>query len=100
MAVAMFMHWPGVTAEDYDALREPVNWEGDPPAGLLFHVAAFDQDGGHVTDVWESEDAANSFFRERLFPEVQRQGRMQGQPDVTFVQAHATFAPSYEAARI
>ena len=33
MAVVMQMEWPGVTAEQYDALRGIVNWENDPATG-------------------------------------------------------------------
>jgi hypothetical protein len=96
MAVAMFMQWAGVTADDYESLHGPVNWEGDTPAGLRFHLAAFDATGGRIVDIWDSEEHFNRFLTERLMPEIQRQGRMQGQPDVSFVPVHATFAPSRE----
>ena len=100
MAVVMLMEWPGVTRDDYDALREPVNWEGDPPEGIMFHVAAFDDNGIHVTDVWESQEHFQRFLEQRLMPEIQRQGRMQGQPNVRFMPVHATFAPAYAGARV
>jgi hypothetical protein len=38
MATIMKMHWPEVTKEQYEKVREIVNWEGDIPQGAKFHV--------------------------------------------------------------
>ena len=40
------------------------------PAGGVFHVAAIDDAGVHITDVWESEDALNAFLGDRLMPKL------------------------------
>ena len=42
MAIIMMMNWEGVTPEQYESLRKDVNWEGNVPAGALFHVSAYD----------------------------------------------------------
>ena len=39
MAVAMFMNWPGVTKEQYEAVLHELNLDRNPPAGGLFHVS-------------------------------------------------------------
>lgn len=43
---------------------------GGPPAGGISHVVI--EDGGHVKifDVWESEEAMNTFSEERLMPAI------------------------------
>jgi len=41
MAIMMRMDWPDATAEQYDELRQVVDWEQDKADGGLFHVAAF-----------------------------------------------------------
>jgi hypothetical protein len=97
MAIAMFMHWDGVTAEEYDKVREIVNWEGDPAAGGKLHVAAFDENGLHVTDLWDSAEAFQVFVADRLMPGVQQVG-IKGEPKVTLLPAHAIFAPAYKPA--
>lgn len=94
MAVMMSLTWPGFSQAQYDALRNIVHWEGDPPPGALYHVAAFEGDTIHVVDVWDSADQFNAFVGARLMPAVQAQG-ITTQPDVTIRPAHAVWAPGY-----
>lgn len=95
MAIMMLMEWPGATPEQYDELRRVVDWEQDKAVGGLFHVAAFDEGGAHITDVWESAEAFQRFTDERLMPGVQKVG-IPGEPKVQVLPAHAVFAPGYE----
>ena len=97
MAVVMVMEWDGVTAEQYDAARELVNWEGNVPAGGMFHVAAVTDQGLRVTDVWESADAFQAFVADRLMPGVQQLG-IPGQPRVEIYPVHALFTPAFTRA--
>jgi hypothetical protein len=40
-----------------------VNWEGNPPPGVIFHAMLFDDSGKFcVAEVWESEEQWNNFF--------------------------------------
>lgn len=94
MAVMMMMDWTGVTPAQYDAVRKIVNFEGDVPKGGLFHVAAFDDSGLHVTDVWERAEDFQSFVEQRLMPGVKQAG-IQGEPKVNVLPAHNVFTPGY-----
>jgi hypothetical protein len=94
MPVMMIMEWSGVTPAQYDQLRETVNFEGDPPPGGMYHVAAFDEKGLRVTDVWQSEEHFQAFADARLMPVVQQLG-IQGQPKVEIYPAHRIFTPAY-----
>jgi hypothetical protein len=38
MAVIMQMTWNGIGAEEYEAARKHVKWEGDVPPGAMFHA--------------------------------------------------------------
>ena len=93
MATLMLMHWPGVTREQYESVREIVKWDRDTPDGAKLHVGGFDQDGAHITDIWESQGDFERFMQERLGPAVQEVG-LEGQPDVRFVPLAAVFAPA------
>lgn len=97
MSVVMIMRWDGVTKEQYEEARKVVNWEGNPPVGGMFHVAAFDNNGLRITDVWESAQDFQRFADERLTPGVQQIG-ISGQPVIEIYPAHAIFAPAYEGA--
>ena len=90
MAVVMSMRWSGVNPEQYDGVREALNWDEQPPEGLSLHAAWFDADGLHVTDVWNSEQAWQTFFAARLGPAVEKVGLM-GQPDAQLSPLHRRY---------
>ncbi|MDC2951701.1 hypothetical protein [Streptomyces heilongjiangensis] len=90
------MHWAGVTPEQYDAVRDAAGWEEAPTAGKQLHVAWFDGQGLHVTDVWDSREAFEAFeafFGERLAPVIQKAGPA-GAPEIVFSPLHRRFVAS------
>jgi len=91
----MQMTWDGIGAEEYEAARKHVNWEGDVPPGAMFHVVAVTDSGVRVTDVWESGEAFDAFVRDRLMPGVKALG-IPGEPHVEILPAHTVFAPAYD----
>ncbi|MBD0839470.1 hypothetical protein ICC28_12240 [Streptomyces sp. TRM68416] len=88
--MVMSMHWSGVTPEQYDAVRDAAGWEETPAPGGQIHVAWFDGQGLHVTDVWESEQAFETFFTERLAAALEKAG-ITGTPETTFSPLHRRF---------
>jgi hypothetical protein len=97
MAIGMFMDWDGVTAEQYDEVRNAVQWETDRPDGALFHVATFDDDGAHIFDMWDSAEQFQRFVEERLMPATTAAG-LPGEPDVRVFEVHATYTPAFAPA--
>jgi len=96
MAVVMYMEWDGVTPEQYDKVRESVNWEGEPPEGSVLHVPWFVDGGLRVVDIWDSPDHFQRFSDTRLAPGVQAAG-IEGEPRVEFNDLHSrAFAPAIE----
>ena len=92
MSVMMHMEWDGVTPEQYDEVRRRVNWENDVPEGAILHVASFDDQGAHITDVWESAQDFEGFVAKRLTPVTTAVG-LPGEPRVSILPAHAVFTP-------
>jgi hypothetical protein len=73
MAIAMMVDNPEGSQEGYDAVREKLGLE--KPAGGIFHVAGPSPDGGwRVIEVWESEEDAKRFVKERLLPAFEAVG--------------------------
>jgi hypothetical protein len=78
MAIALAMRLDGVTQQDYDAVMTELGL-GTPnvaekerwPDGLVSHTAGTTESGWFVVDVWESQDAFDRFFAERLGPALQ-----------------------------
>jgi hypothetical protein len=95
MAVVVDMQWEGVNEQQYDALREVVDWEHDVPVGAIYHVASFDEGCAYVTDVWAAAEDFERFVEESLMPQVLRLG-IPGEPQVNIRPVHAVFAPGYE----
>jgi len=92
MRTVMIMKWDGVTSDQYDKVKKAVNWEGNPPKGAIFHVAAFTKNACHVTDIWESAEEFNTFVNDRLMPATQKVG-LKGEPQIQLLPAHAIFVP-------
>ena len=82
MAVAMFMHWPGVTSDQYDAIMARLGLDANPPAGGVLHVATVTDEGVEVCDIWQTEQAFNGFLEQRLLPVVSELG-ISGEPEIT-----------------
>jgi hypothetical protein len=97
MAVVMQMHWSGVTPEQYERLREYVNWETLHADGGKLHIAGFDDDGINVTDVWESPEQFQRFIDERLTPGIEEVG-VPGEPEVRFYEFHRAWSPDADLA--
>jgi hypothetical protein len=92
MATVMVMHWPEVSREQYEQVRELVGWERDVPDGARLHVSWLASDGFHVLDVWDSPSQFQNFVATRLMPGVQQVG-VQGEPRVELHEAVSVFVP-------
>ncbi|MEA2481794.1 MAG: hypothetical protein QOJ07_3716 [Thermoleophilaceae bacterium] len=65
MAIAVLMEIPGGTQEMYDRVMEDLQLEGVPEGGIA-HLAGPMEGGWRVLDAWESQDAFQRFYDERL----------------------------------
>ena len=73
MAVAMMVDNPKGSQQVYDSVREQLGLER--PAGGIVHVAGPSPSGGwRVIEVWESEEEARRFVKERLLPAFEATG--------------------------
>jgi hypothetical protein len=73
MPVAMMVDNPQGSQEIYEKVRQQAGL--DRPGGGVLHVAGPSPNGGwRVIEVFESEDAAKRFVKERLAPAFQAVG--------------------------
>lgn len=42
MTIHLFVRGDGFTKDIYENARKEVNWEGNPPPGMVLHAASFD----------------------------------------------------------
>jgi len=91
MAVAMFMHWPGLTSDQYDALMARLELDANPAAGGVLHIAALTDEGLEVCDVWQTELAFYGFLENRLLPVV-HDLEIEGEPEVRLIPLHNLYA--------
>lgn len=91
MAVAMFMHWPGLTADQYDTVMARLELDANPPAGGVLHLAVLTEEGLQVCDVWQTEQAFHGFLEHRLMPVVGELGLL-GKPEISVVPLHNLYA--------
>ena len=73
MAIAMMVDNPQGSQETYDKVRDRLGL--DKPAGGIFHAAGPSPHGGwRVIEVWESEQDARRFVKDRLRPAFEAVG--------------------------
>ena len=74
MTIAMLIDNPKGSQEIYDKVREHLGLK-ESPAGGIVHVAGPSPNGGwRVIELWESEEDANRFYKERLEPALKAAG--------------------------
>ena len=94
MAVILEQVMPeGVSLEMLDLVTDEMKVDEDPPEGMRVHVH-FGQDGRiRIVDVWDSQEAFESFRENRLMPAMQAVMQRQGgeppeQPDESITPVH------------
>jgi hypothetical protein len=81
-AIGMLMEIPGGTQKQYDDVMAMLDLEKNPPRGGMMHVAGPMEGGWRVFDVWESQEALDAFFQERLGAALQKAGVPSAKPKV------------------
>jgi hypothetical protein len=79
MAVCMIFDAPGVSQAQYEQVRNEVTSGDRPPDGAIYHVAGPTEGGWCVVEVWESREAFDRFFADKLQQALQR-ANLNGQP--------------------
>jgi hypothetical protein len=84
MAVGLRLKFAGGTQEQYETVHGHMNVQGDPPEGLIFHMAGPIDEGFGVIDCWESREHFDTFVQSRLGPAIAELGdrAMPGPPDI------------------
>ena len=65
MSIGMIMEGP-MTQAQYEQVRDEVAPNNVAPAGLLYHAAGPADNGWFVTEVWESKESLDLFFKDKL----------------------------------
>jgi hypothetical protein len=92
MAIIAHIVLPGLTTDQYDAVRRAVGWLERPPEGGMVHLAWWEGPDNHNVDGWANEDAVNAFAQNRLGPAMAELG-IAIEPQITIHPAHEVFAP-------
>jgi heme-degrading monooxygenase HmoA len=61
----------GFTTDTYDAVNAKAELDTRPPEGLSSHALATSGDQAVIVDVWESQEAFESFRNDRLNPALE-----------------------------
>lgn len=77
---------PGVNQEMYDGLMEQLRDKILAAPGFIAHLAGPTAAGWGITEVWESQAAAEAFYRDTIAPMLEAAG--QAMPAVQFRPLH------------
>jgi len=83
----------GLDRDTYDQVVARVNIERDHPLGLIMHGATEVDGVVQVAQVWDSEEYARRFDRERLDAALQAVGAQLGGGDITIFELHHLITP-------
>jgi len=72
MSVGLIFNASGVTQAQYDQVQKELHPDHKAPAGMLFHAAGPGANGWRVVEVWESQEAADSYFKNTLGAALQK----------------------------
>ncbi len=86
MAIGLLCEVPGGTQQQYDEIMRELNLGGKLYAGQLYHIAGPMDDGWRVVDVWESREAFDRFFNDKLQRAMQNANLPQ--PRLSFFPIH------------
>jgi hypothetical protein len=75
MAVVVIANNPNGTRELDEEMIRRLNLADEPPAGSLARFAGPHEGGWRIISVWESQEAFDTFRRDRLEPALQQAGR-------------------------
>jgi len=92
MPVVVSVVLRGVSSDQYDAVRAATGHVERTPDGGTVHVVWFEGDDCHITDVWESAAAFETFGADRLGPAMAAAG-VAVEPEVAIHAAHEVLAP-------
>ncbi len=75
MALAFLIEIPGMTPDQGAAVLRELGLSDRPPAGQVVHIEGPMEGGGmRIVDVWESQEAFQSFVQEQLGAAFARAG--------------------------
>lgn len=72
MAIGLLFDGAGVTQAQYEQARNEVAPDNRTPPGMLYHAAGPIPNGWRVIEIWESQEAADRFFQDKLAAALQR----------------------------
>ena len=71
MAVVQIHELPGMTREQYEQAVHELDLSGPPPGSHL-HASGPMEGGWRIVEVWESEEAAGSYYGSEPFQQMVR----------------------------
>jgi len=77
----------------YERVNELLNLYQNPPKGLLLHSAGPIPGGWRVVDIWESREAFDQFFKDRLSGALKQAGVTEPPTKQDFFPIHNAYAP-------
>jgi quinol monooxygenase YgiN len=90
MAIGVLFQGGNVNQDRYQQVLDQVAPGNQPAPGMLYHAAGMGESGMVVFEVWESQEAAQRFFDEKLGQALQ-EANITVQP--TFLQIVNTMQP-------
>ena len=81
MALAMLAEVPGLTRQQYESVVKAV-YQAGSPAGALFHAGGPSDDGYRIVEVWQTRQAAETFYGSELYRQAVTTAAVTTEPEI------------------
>jgi hypothetical protein len=71
MPVGIIMEFDGFSEEQYEVVRERINWPENWADGIKLHIAGPSESGMRIVEVWDSRAEYDRWMDETIYPVVQ-----------------------------
>lgn len=79
----------GITADEYDQMRERLGIVDTPPPGGVFHLAALGEDNNvRIVEIWDSREQAEA-WGEKVMAARNEAGFGDGPPTIEYLDIHS-----------
>ncbi len=75
MSVLVIAQVPGGTADQDEAMVKTLGLGSNAPSGARFRLAGPSEGGWRIVSLWDTREAFDAFFSERIRPALEAAGR-------------------------
>jgi hypothetical protein len=96
VAVAVFTRYHSLSPPRYDEIVASLEFDVDPPPGMMLHLSAAHPDGVELYEIWRTRETFETFFTDRWRHALDRH-HVHETPEIRVLPLHNLYVPEMDA---